>query len=187
VGDPHVRFVRIKHKTRRMPSRPILQACRNTVAPSSSVCSLNSMPAGARASSRASLALRSLSGLGLRIGAPRWPCGAMQGVEDGNTVVPDHHGLAVWSERLGAQLGGCRGDGGIAVGPFITAAGEHSWRPRGSTDRCRFARGFAGRREARCRVGAVSAALAMLTFEGLLNHQGEYLTWLIAAPTARLS
>jgi hypothetical protein len=27
----------------------------------------------------------------------------------------------------------------------------------------------------------------MLTFEVLLNHQGEYLTWLIAAPTARLS
>jgi hypothetical protein len=37
------------------------------------------------------------------------------------------------------------------------------------------------------RVGAVSAVLAMLTFEVLLNHQGEYLTWLIAAPTARLS
>jgi hypothetical protein len=33
----------------------------------------------------------------------------------------------------------------------------------------------------------VPAALAMLTFEVLLNHQGEYLTWLIAAPTARLS
>jgi hypothetical protein len=31
----------------------------------------------------------------------------------------------------------------------------------------------------------VSAALAMLTFEVLLNHQ--VLTWLIAAPTARLS
>jgi predicted GNAT superfamily acetyltransferase len=41
--------------------------------------------------------------------------------------------------------------------------------------------------QVRCGVGAVSAALAMLTFEVLLNHQGEYLTWLIAAPTAHLS
>jgi hypothetical protein len=47
-----------------MPSKPSLQACRNTTAPSSSVCSLNTMPAGGRANSRARLALRSLSGLG---------------------------------------------------------------------------------------------------------------------------
>jgi hypothetical protein len=30
-----------------MPSKPSLQACRNTTAPSSSVCSLNTMPSGA--------------------------------------------------------------------------------------------------------------------------------------------
>jgi hypothetical protein len=47
-----------------MPSNLSLQACRNTTAPSSSVYSLNTMPAGARASSFASFTLRSLSGSG---------------------------------------------------------------------------------------------------------------------------
>jgi hypothetical protein len=42
-----------------IPSSPSLQACRNTVAPSASVCSLNTIPSGFRASSLASFALRS--------------------------------------------------------------------------------------------------------------------------------
>jgi len=43
-----------------MPSKPSLQACRNTTAPSSSVCSLKTIPAGLRANSFASFALRAL-------------------------------------------------------------------------------------------------------------------------------
>jgi hypothetical protein len=68
------------------------------------------MPAGARANSRASLALRSLSGLG-RKSSPvvlqkvesvqqrlAGLVAAVQGLEDGNTVVTDHHDLAVHGE-----------------------------------------------------------------------------------------
>jgi hypothetical protein len=47
-----------------MPSKPNLQACWNTVGPSPSVCSLNTMPAAEPASNRASFALRSPSGSG---------------------------------------------------------------------------------------------------------------------------
>jgi hypothetical protein len=45
-----------------IPSRPIMQACRNTTAPSSAVCSLKISAACARANSFSSFALRSLSG-----------------------------------------------------------------------------------------------------------------------------
>jgi hypothetical protein len=41
-----------------MPSKPNLQACRNTKAPSTSVCSLKTIPAGFRPNSFASFALR---------------------------------------------------------------------------------------------------------------------------------
>jgi hypothetical protein len=121
-----------------MPSNPSLQACRETVAPSSSVCSLRTIPAGFRANSLASFALRALRG---------WASGprpvelqkvegvqdrlaglvtAMQGLEDGDTVGTDHHGLAVDRERPGAQLARRRGDGGIAIGPIMTAAREEA-------------------------------------------------------------
>jgi len=49
-----------------MPSKPSLQACRNTVPPSSSVCSLKTIPAGFRPNSLASFALRALRGRGRR-------------------------------------------------------------------------------------------------------------------------
>jgi hypothetical protein len=49
---------------------------------------------------------------------------AMQGVEDGNTVMPDHNRLAVQRERLGPQLGGGRGNRRIPIGPVIAAPGE---------------------------------------------------------------
>jgi hypothetical protein len=42
-----------------IPSKPIVQACRYTVAPSSSVCALSSIPGGPRARSLARSALRS--------------------------------------------------------------------------------------------------------------------------------
>jgi hypothetical protein len=50
----------------------------------------------------------------------------MQGVKDGNAVVAGDHRLAIQDERLGAQLGGGRGDGGISIGPVIAAAGEQA-------------------------------------------------------------
>src|SRR5437763_1282219 len=45
-----------------MPSRPSLQACPNTVGPSSSRCSLNRRPGAARASTLTRVALRTASG-----------------------------------------------------------------------------------------------------------------------------
>jgi hypothetical protein len=50
----------------------------------------------------------------------------MQGVEDGNTIMPDHHGLAVQRERLGPQLCGRAGDRRVALRPVIAAAGEQA-------------------------------------------------------------
>jgi hypothetical protein len=50
----------------------------------------------------------------------------MQGVKDGNAVLAGDHRLAIQEERLGAQLGGGRGDGGISIGPVIAAAGEQA-------------------------------------------------------------
>jgi hypothetical protein len=45
-------------------------------------------------------------------------------VEHGDAVGARDHRLAVQRERLGPQLGGGRGDGGIAVGPVMAAACE---------------------------------------------------------------
>jgi hypothetical protein len=82
-----------------MPSSPNLQACWNTVAPSSSVCSLNTMPAVEPASSRASFALRSTSGKGLR-SSPRRSTVTRLSIGAG-----DGHLGAVVAKRLRALKG----------------------------------------------------------------------------------
>jgi hypothetical protein len=51
---------------------------------------------------------------------------AVQGIEDGDTIGTNHHGLAVDRERLGAQLAGCRGDSRISVSPIIAPAREQA-------------------------------------------------------------
>jgi hypothetical protein len=47
-------------------------------------------------------------------------------VEYGDPVGPCNRRLAVQRERLRAQLGGYRSDGGIAFGPVMTASGEQA-------------------------------------------------------------
>jgi hypothetical protein len=42
----------------------------------------------------------------------------------GDPVGAGDHRLAIQRERSGAQLGGGRRDGGIALGPVVPAAGE---------------------------------------------------------------
>jgi hypothetical protein len=46
---------------------------------------------------------------------------AVQSLEDGNTVVPDHHGLTVDCERPGTQFVGRGSDRRISLGPVMAA------------------------------------------------------------------
>jgi hypothetical protein len=54
---------------------------------------------------------------------------AVERIEHGDPVLAGDHRLAVHSERFGTQLGRGRGDGGIAIGPIMAAAGKeaHGW------------------------------------------------------------
>jgi hypothetical protein len=56
---------------------------------------------------------------------------AVQRVEHGDPILAGDHRLAVQGERLGAQLGGGRSDGGIAIGPVVAATGQQPRIRRG--------------------------------------------------------
>jgi hypothetical protein len=49
---------------------------------------------------------------------------AVKRIEDRDAIGTDHYRLAVHGERLGAELAGSRGDGGVSVGPIMAAARE---------------------------------------------------------------
>jgi hypothetical protein len=81
-----------------MPSNPNLQACRKTVAPSSSVCSLKTIPAGFRANSLARFALRALQEVECVQDRLCGLAAAVQGIEDGDAVDTNYYRLAVHGE-----------------------------------------------------------------------------------------
>ena len=100
-----------------MPSSPSLQECRNTTAPSSSVCSLNTTPSGARRRQPRQLGLaldqRQRSQiLAVEQHRVRRLVPPVERIEHGDPVLAGDHRLAVKGERPGAQLRGGRGDRG---------------------------------------------------------------------------
>jgi hypothetical protein len=125
-----------KEVVEQQPEVIFVESTLGVAALSSSVSSLNTMPAFEPASSFASFALRSTSGSARRILAVelqqvkhmedrvghRAP--SVERFEHGDAVGSGHSSLAVQGERLGAQLGGHRSDLGIAIGPVKAAAGE---------------------------------------------------------------